>query len=391
MRVIYLMRCLAMMRGGGETQHLAWMRGLKRLGVDIEVFTGRPLVGSALYPPEPDLDTVTLRSPYMRDFVYRVQSWRGFGRLSMWSLHADEELFCRLAFARIAESQRRPDLVLAHALYQAPRLAPRTYPVAVYLPGLPHPRYMADLGRADALISDGFAAKQLPAIVGRPVDDVLKGVDVDTFTPQGPDLRRAQGLEQKQVILCVTRLVPIKNLPMMLDAVATVRASRPDVVLVLVGEGPQQQQLQARARALGIADNVRLAGYVPQHETAAWYRSANVFALSSDFDNSPNVVLEAMASGLPVAATDVGGLREYVTPPHNGLLTPKGDAGAFARALLQYLENPDLAQTVGRRNRHEAMTRFSWAASAARMREVYERVIHEFAEGRHRPARAVAS
>jgi hypothetical protein len=183
-RVTYLMRCLAMMRGGGETQHLAWMRALQKLGVDITVITGRPLLKSVQYAPEADLPTVTLRSPYMRDFVYRVQSIRGFGRLTMWSLHADEELFCKLAFDRIARWRDQPDLVLAHALHQAPRLAPGTYPIAVYLPGPPHSRYVADLRRADALISDGWAAKQLPAMLSRPVDDVVKGVDVDVFNPQ---------------------------------------------------------------------------------------------------------------------------------------------------------------------------------------------------------------
>src|SRR5262245_58784736 len=169
------MRCLAMMRGGGETQHLAWMRALAKLGVEIDIITGGPLLGSAVYPPEPDITTVTLRSPYMRDFVYRTQKWRGFGRLSMWSLHEDEELFCRLAFAHIARASQQPEFVLAHALFQAARLSPGAYPVAVYLPGLPHTRYVADLQRADALLSDGWAAKQLPAMTGRPVDDVLTG------------------------------------------------------------------------------------------------------------------------------------------------------------------------------------------------------------------------
>ena len=391
MRVTYLMRCLAMMRGGGETQHLSWMRALGKLGVEIDVITGRPLVAAPVYPSEPDLRTDTLRSPYMRDFVYRVQSWRGFGRLSMWSLHADEELFCRMAFARIAERPQQPDLVLAHALHQAPRLAPGTYPVAVYLPGAPHPRYIPDLRRADALISDGWAAKQLPAVVGRPVDDVLKGVDVDTFTPDGPDVRAAQGLADRLVVICVTRLVPIKNLPMMIDAIARVRLTLPDTVLVLVGEGPQLPQLEARARELGIADAVRFTGYVPQDATATWYRSADVFALSSDFDNSPNVVLEAMACGLPVVATDVGGLREYVTPEVNGFLTPKGDAAAFADALVAVLRDRSSARGIGRRNRQEALARFSWSASAMRMRDVYARVIDEFAARRRGLSKAVAS
>lgn len=389
MRVTYLMRCLAMMRGGGETQHLAWMRALSALGVEVDVITGQPLLGRAVYPPEPDLKTTTLRSPYMRDLVYRVQSRRGFGRLSMWALHGDEELFCRLAFRQIASRERPPDLVLAHALHQAPRLAPRTFPVAVYLPGPPHPRYVPDLQRADALISDGWAAKQLPAMVGRPVHDVLKGVDVDAFTPEGPNLRRALGLDDAKVVICVTRLVPIKNLSMMLEAVALLRQTREDVVLVLVGEGPQQQALEARARALGIASAVRFAGYVPQHDTAAWYRTADVFALSSDFDNSPNVVLEAMACALPVVATDVGGLREYVTPLRNGLLTPKGDAAAFAAALRTYLDDEARARATGAENRRDAVTRFSWAVSAARMREVYAQTIDEFHARRR--ARELAS
>jgi glycosyltransferase involved in cell wall biosynthesis len=379
-----------MMRGGGETQHLSWMRALARLGVQIEVITGRPLVGRAVYPPERDLQTISLRSPYMRDFVYRVQSWRGFGRLSMWSLHADEELFCRMAFARMAKQRQQPDLVLAHALHQAPRLAPGTYPIAVYVPGPPHPRYVPDLQRADALISDGWAAKQLPAMIGRSVDDVLKGVDVDTFTPEGSNVRQDYGLAGKKVVLCVTRLVPIKNIPMMLDAIARLRVHRPDVVLVLVGEGPQQPVLETRARELRLGDAVRFIGYVPQQKTAAWYRSADVFALSSDFDNSPNVVLEAMACGLPIVATDVGGLREYVTPPANGLLTPKGDADLFAAALREFLDDDDLARATGRFNRREAVSRFSWAVSAARMREVYARVIEEF-RGRNGQGRAVAS
>lgn len=376
-----------MMRGGGETQHLAWMRALKGMGVEIEVISGRPLLTEAVYPPEPDLDTVTLRSPYMRDLVYSVQSTRGFGRLSMWSLHYDEEMFCKMAFNRIAASPKQPDLVLAHALHQAPRFSTGAYPIAVYLPGAPHPRYIPDLQQADALIADGWAAKALPAMIGKPVDNVTKGVDIDVFTPEGANRRAISKLSGTRVVLCVTRLVPIKNLPMLLKAIAIARSADPRVRLVLVGEGPLQMELEQRAKQLGIADAVTFVGYVPQAGTAEWYRSADVFALSSDFDNSPNVVLEAMASGLPIVATDVGGLRDYVTPPDNGILTPKGDAAAFAAALLSILGDTDRAQAIGRHNRTTAVRTFSWAASAADMLGVYRRVVDDFS----RRTRAVAS
>jgi glycosyltransferase involved in cell wall biosynthesis len=369
-----------MMRGGGETQHLAWMRALIGMGVEIDIITGRPLLQPQVYSVD-DIPTTVLRSPYMRDLVYKVQGRRVIGRLGSMALHADEELFSRLAWARIAARPIKPDLVLAHAVHQAPRLRTVDVPVAVYLPGPPHSRYTADLRSADALISDGWAAKHLPSLIGAPVDDVVKGVDTALFTPDGPNLRAALGLEGKRVVLCVTRLVPIKNLPLLLEAIADVRRHSQDAVLVFVGEGPQRQALEAQARALGMADAVIFAGYAAQEDTPSWYRTADVFALPSDFDNSPNVVLEAMAAGLPVVATDVGGLRDYVTSPDNGLLVPKGSRAGLAAALLEVLDDRPRAAAIGRRNREKAVTTFSWAVSASRMLAVYERVVREY---RHR-------
>jgi glycosyltransferase involved in cell wall biosynthesis len=377
MRVTYFMRCLAMMRGGGETQHLAWMRALRALGVEVDIITGRPLLQQPLYSIA-DIPTTVLRSPYMRDLVYKVQGKRIVGRFGSMALHADEEWFSRLAWAEIAARAVKPDLVLAHAVHQAARLKTIDVPVAVYLPGPPHPRYTADLKRADALISDGWAAKHLPSMLGAPVDDVLKGVDVELFTPDGPNHRASHGLEGKRVVLCVTRLVPIKNLPLLIQAIADLWQQNADTMLVFVGEGPQQAALEAQARSLGVADAVRFAGYAAQEDTPAWYRTADVFALPSDFDNSPNVVLEAMAAGLPIVATDVGGLRDYVEPPRNGLLVAKGARAELAAALRVFLDDPVRAARTGRTNRDDAVSRFSWSVSAARMLSVYERVIRGY-------------
>ncbi len=378
MRVTYLMRCLAMMRGGGETQHLAWMRTLIGMGVEIDIITGRPLLQQPLYTVD-DIPTTVLRSPYMRDLVYRVQGKRIVGRFGSIALHADEELFSRMAWSRIAARPVKPDLVLSHAVHQAARLRTVEVPVAVYLPGPPHPRYTEDLRQADALISDGWAAKHLPSIVGAPVDNVVKGVDTALFSPDGPNLRAARGWDGKRVVLCVTRLVPIKNLPLLIAAIADVRRHAPDVVLVFVGEGPQQQALEAQARALGIGEAVTFAGYAAQADTPAWYRTADVFALPSDFDNSPNVVLEAMAAGIPVVATDVGGLRDYITPPDNGILVAKGSRAELAAALSLLLDDRPRAAAIGRRNREAVVRTFSWPVSAARMLAVYERIVREHA------------
>ena len=86
----------------------------------------------------------------------------------------DEEWFCRAAWRHLRES--RPDVVHAHALYQAARLRTGDMPVVIHLPGEPSPRYRNDLQYADALVADGWAARQLPQRIGRPVDRVSKGV-----------------------------------------------------------------------------------------------------------------------------------------------------------------------------------------------------------------------
>ena len=386
MRVTMMLRCLAMMRGGGETRHLAWMRELTALGVDVDVITGRPLVlGSARHPVnglDADLGvkTTMVRSPYLRDAVYRWQKTRGFGRLTMAALHADEEWFCRAAWRRIAARQVQPDIVHAHALHQTARLRLGDAPVVINLPGAPPARYAGDLSRADALVADGWAADHLPAMLGCPVARVPKGVDTTLFTPDGPSRRKALGIDAKRVIVSVGRLVPIKNTRLLLDAIRLVRAREPRAHLLHVGEGPDLEMLRRHASAEGIADAVTFAGYVAQHETPSFYRAGEVFALTSDFDNSPNVVLEAMACGLPIVATDVGGVRGFLDP-EGGELAPPRDAGAVASAVLRLLSTAGRAESASRHNRRSAVERFSWRTSAQKLLDVYRGVVAARAGG----------
>ena len=378
MRVTMMVRCLAMMRGGGETRHLAWARELTALGVDVQIITGVPFVSGRARHPVEGVDVEVVRSPYARDFVYRCQNRRGFGRLTMTALHVDEELFCRAAWRRIAALRRAPDVVHAHALHQAARLRLKAIPVVINLPGAPNPRYLDDLREADALVGDGWAAANLPATLGAAVDRLPKGVDADRFSPEGSTARQRLGLTGKRVVLTVARLVPIKNVRRLVDAMALVRARVVDAHLVVVGDGPEATALRQHAETLGIAEAVTFAGYIPHGETPEFYRAADVFALSSDFDNSPNVVLEAMASGLPVATTDVGGVRDLVadrTGATPGAMVVPADAAALAAAVERFLIAPDLARAAGVFNRNRATSEFSWRASAMQLLDVYHRVV----------------
>jgi D-inositol-3-phosphate glycosyltransferase len=292
----------------------------------------------------------------------------------MAALHADEEWFCRAAWRCIAARRTQPDIVHAHALHQAARLRQGSARVVINLPGAPSPRYTDDLRKADALVADGWAARQLPERLGRAVSAIPKGVDATLFTPEGPNRRQTLGLEGRRVVLAVGRLVPIKNTRLLLDATAIARHTEPALHLLIVGEGTEAAMLRAHVGDLGIADAVTFAGYVPHHETPAFYRAADVFALTSDFDNSPNAVLEAMACGLPVVATDAGGARDFVDAA-GGELVPPRDATAIARAILGLLADRSRAAQAARHNRRAAVERFSWCASAERLLDVYRGVL----------------
>lgn len=375
MRVTMMVRCLAMMRGGGETRHLAWMRELAALGVDVDVIAGQPLALGGTRFPIRGVKATVIRSPYLRDLVYRFQRTRGLGRLTMDALHVDEEWFCRAAWREIASRPQPPDVVHAHALYQAARLRRGPSAVVLNFPGEPNPRYAADIQQADALVADGWAARHLPATLGRPVQALPKGVDAELFRPTGANLRESLGLSGKRTLLCVARLVPLKNVALTIDAMAEIAKSDAKAHLIVAGDGPEEASLRARASRLGLGERVTFTGHVAHEELAPLYRSADVFVLSSDFDNSPNVVLEAMACGLAVVATDAGGAVEYITEGQGGSLTPPRDASALAAAVTSWLNDPVRRRSAGAFNRQRVVQQFSWRASAERLLGVYESVL----------------
>jgi len=370
-----LVRCLAMMRGGGETRHLAWARQLIADGVDVDIIAGRPLLFGGPRYRSPELPVTLLRSPYTRDFVYRWQRQRGFGRLTMALLHADEKWFCRRAWKHLRSRSNKPDVVHAHALHQAARYREAGIPVVINLPGEPNAGDVADLRHADALIADGWAAAQLPSKLNCPVTRIAKGIDGALFRPDGPSVREALRLAGRRVVVTVARLVPIKNVRLLVDAIAVVRERVPNVHLVVVGDGPEHGSVAARIAERDLRDCVTLTGSVPHAETPSYYRAGDVFALSSEFDNSPNAVLEAMACGLPIVATDSGGVRDFVPDSASGAIVAKGDAAALADAIARYLIDPELARRVGDHNRGRATAEFSWRESARQLRAVYQTAI----------------
>jgi glycosyltransferase involved in cell wall biosynthesis len=189
---------------------------------------------------------------------------------------------------------------------------------------------------------------------------VPNGLDLNRFRPDGPaaalDLPPVGKALDGPVIGTVAALRPEKALERLLRACALLARRRLGFRLVLVGDGPDRARLEALAAELGIAPQVTFAGHLP--DPAAAYRAFDIFALSSATEQMPFSVLEAMASGLPVVATDVGDVAAMVAPENLPFVTPLDDA-AYAQALATLLEEPGRGRAIGAANRSRAVLDFS--------------------------------
>jgi len=198
------------------------------------------------------------------------------------------------------------------------------------------------------------------------VSTIRNGVDAERFQPTPRDhAPESPGL----TVGTVGRLVPIKDQANLIDAFMELAPDYPGVRLLIVGDGPLHADLKTQVAASDHSDRVTFAGQSDRVEEH--YARMDVFALPSLNEGISNTILEAMASGLPVVATDVGGNPELVQDGVTGSLVPRRDPRALARALRVYLDDPALARAQGGAGRVRAEREFSIPRMAADYRRLY--------------------
>ena len=172
-----------------------------------------------------------------------------------------------------------------------------------------------------------------------------------------------------QTLLFVGRLAGVKGVPILLDAVTTLKARHPQLRLALIGDGPERAALEERAKPLG--ETVVFLGYQGQSEVAEALSQSDVFVLPSFAEGVPVVLMEAMAAGVPVVATQIAGIPELVTQWENGVLVPPGDAPALAQAIEQLLASPDQRRVMGAVGRATVESEFNIHIEAARLSHLF--------------------
>lgn len=186
-----------------------------------------------------------------------------------------------------------------------------------------------------ATVSDGLrrAAIGLGASPGS-VKTIRQGVDPNIFHPEHrSDARRRLGLrDDEETLVWVGRMVPVKDLGLLVAAIAAAARDRPRLTLHLIGDGQSRASLEEQVAAAGLTNRIRFEGAIPHDRLPDWYRAANLTVLSSRSEGLPNVLRESLACGTPFVATDVGDIHEMVGP--GVTLVPPGDAVALAGAIV---------------------------------------------------------
>jgi glycosyltransferase involved in cell wall biosynthesis len=199
-------------------------------------------------------------------------------------------------------------------------------------------------------------------------------VEDEAFAPVSPEAVRAtraawQVPEGGPVIGCVARLRGEKGQATVLRAAARLRRRWPELVVLLVGDGPQEASLRALAEEVGLADRVCFAGHRPNRPNP--HGLFDVSVLASDHEGFPNTLVEAMAAARPVVASNVGGVPDAVRDEETGLLVPPGDPAALAAALERVLADPAWAARLGARGREIAATHFRTTVATSRLVALY--------------------
>jgi phosphatidylinositol alpha-1,6-mannosyltransferase len=205
------------------------------------------------------------------------------------------------------------------------------------------------------------------------------GVDDERFVPgDGREkIRQRHGLQERPVVVCVSRMVARKGQDVLVRALPRIRARVPQAALLLVGDGPYRARVRKLAERSGVAEHVVFAGRVPQEELGWYYAAGDVFAMPArnrwgglEAEGLGICYLEAAATGLPVVAGDSGGAPDAVRDGENGFVVGGSDVDAVTRRCTELLLDRQLATEFGARGRDWVAQKWRWDRVAVRLQRL---------------------
>jgi glycosyltransferase involved in cell wall biosynthesis len=217
--------------------------------------------------------------------------------------------------------------------------------------------------------------EQFPALSGTFIE-IANGIrlqDYEKLPPRAVCRAQFKLLTGVKLIGTVGRMVPQKNHKLLIEALARIRQTVPEVHLAIIGEGEMRNVLAAYAADLGVSEYVSLVKETQKMDY--FYGAIDIFCLSSDFEGMPLTLLEALASGVPVVSTEVGGIPEVIESGKTGYLVPKGSAEFLAKRILELLQDSSKAAELASNGRAMVHERFSAEKMIKATEAVYDEVL----------------
>jgi glycosyltransferase involved in cell wall biosynthesis len=238
------------------------------------------------------------------------------------------------------------------------------------------------LSEADQLVSVSNALKIEAETIGQAKKEIAvvhNGCDSGTFINNEGDgnaIRMKMGISaQDKVIIFVGGISKGKGVYELVEAFINLSQKYQHLQLILVGSGQESATINSIVSSIGLANRIHMTGSLHHDEISQWLSAADIFVFPSHNEGLPNAVLEAMACGLPVVATRVGGIPEAIEDGQSGILIKEKDADSLIRAIDRLLGNEELAKQMGRNGRNMVEQNFSWEKNAEQMIRIYREVI----------------
>lgn len=359
MKILIVNRAMGTLFGGGESFDINAARYLSARGHQVSVLTGKPPWGQPVNR-FPDVEVIYLRTPALRKYAYATQNWSS--KVSAAFYHLDNLFFEVAAYRWICrQTDAKPDVIQCCSLFSLPAWLLRKGDQAVvsWLPGPPSGlirKQLQHLIRAPhfGLYTHGspeWSLKEMGFERQRDYRTIGPGVELQRIS-QTPSARLSLRQELKipqDALLGVTtaRLIPIKNHTLLFRAIEIAKQRGIQWHWLIVGNGPLQTVLEQEVLKMGIEHQVHFLGYQTQEDVHRYLTAADLFGLSSRYENFSIATLEAMGHGLACFGTDVGYLRHLIQDTGAGMVTPVDDASSMSDTLV-IMADPARRQAFGK-------------------------------------------
>jgi len=212
-----------------------------------------------------------------------------------------------------------------------------------------------------------------------PIEIVPNGVDIKLFQTTYEDfqikcLHNNLGIKDEYVVITTSRLVYKNGVDILIKAISKLSETRPNIKLIIIGDGPELDNLKLEIKNLKLEKEISFLGQIPQKDLPIYFRIADVFVRASRSEGLGNSFLEAMAAGIPVIGTPVGGIVDFLTNGHTGLLAKPEDPDDLAEKINYILGYQDIRNNVIKNALNLVQKNYSWETVSEKMERIFEKL-----------------